>query len=110
MIIAMVVMHSEGNIRQGKQEVESAAHIKPNGIWRKSGYLESCLEIITKYELIQNRKTMQNSKSETFRRKTSKINEYEYDVFGSLFEVIEPKKKGFEEMEEDDFLRECTIN
>lgn len=31
-------------------------------------------------------------------------------MFGSLFEVIQPKKKGFEEMEEDDFLRECTIN
>lgn len=49
MIMALVVLHTEGNLRQGKQEIESAAHIKPNGIWRKSGYIESCLEIISKY-------------------------------------------------------------
>lgn len=41
--IALVVLHNEGTLRQGKQELESVAHIKPNGIWRKSGYLESCL-------------------------------------------------------------------
>jgi hypothetical protein len=39
MIMAFVGFHTEGSMRQGKQEVESAAHIKPNGIWRKSGYL-----------------------------------------------------------------------
>lgn len=60
--------------------------------------------------MIENRKRMQGSKSQSFRRKTSKVNEYEYDVFGSLFEIIEPKKKGFEEMEEEDFMRECTLN
>lgn len=39
LVMALVVMREEGNLRQGKQEIESAAHIKPNGIWRKSGYL-----------------------------------------------------------------------
>jgi hypothetical protein len=66
--------------------VEAKTHIKPNGIWRKTGYIDSCLEILTKCELIDARKSNPNSKSETFRRKTSKFNEYEYDVFGSLFE------------------------
>ena len=37
--MTLVVLHSEGTLRQGKQELESVAHIKPNGIWRKSGYL-----------------------------------------------------------------------
>jgi hypothetical protein len=27
-----------------------------------------------------------------------------------MFEVIEPKKKGFEDMGEEEFLRECTVN
>lgn len=78
MIMALIVTHNENNLRQAKQEVEAAAHIKPNGIWRKTGYIDSCLEIITKCELIDQRKVNQNSKSESFRRKTSKFNECEY--------------------------------
>jgi hypothetical protein len=39
MIITYSVLHTSGNLRQAKQEIESAAHIKPNGMWRKSGYL-----------------------------------------------------------------------
>ena len=50
--------------------------------------------------MIESRKTQLNSKSKSFRKKTSKINECEYDVFGCLFEIVEPKKKGFEEMDE----------
>jgi hypothetical protein len=76
MVMALTVFHTPGTLRQGKQELEEAAHIKPNGIWRKSGYLESCLEILSKYELIEARKTQENSKSQSFRRKTSKYNEY----------------------------------
>lgn len=56
MIMALIVTHNENNLRQAKQEVEAAAHIKPNGIWRKTGYIDSCLEIITKCELIDQRK------------------------------------------------------
>lgn len=78
MIMALIVTHNENNLRQAKQEVEAAAHIKPNGIWRKTGYIDSCLEIITKCELIDQRKVNHNSKSESFRRKTSKFNENEY--------------------------------
>lgn len=80
-----MVFHSEGTLRQGKQELESIINIKPNGIWRKSGYLESCLEILTKYELIEARKAQIGSKSESFRRKTSKYNEYEEEAFGCMF-------------------------
>lgn len=92
----VAVLGSEGNLRQAKQEVEAKAHIKPNGIWRKSGYADSCLDILTRCELIDGRKQNPNSKSENFRRKTSKINEYEYDVFGSLFEIEEKRRKTFE--------------
>jgi|LakMenEpi03Aug12_release.lakeMendotaPanAssembly.Ray.scaffolds.fasta_scaffold6325022_2 hypothetical protein len=48
MIMLLNVVQSEGNLRQAKQEVEAKAHIKPNGIWRKTGYADSCLEILTK--------------------------------------------------------------
>ena len=65
---------------------------------------------MTKYELIESRKAQPSSKSQSFRKQTSKFNEYEYDVFGCMFEIVEPKKKGFEEMEEEDLLRECTVN
>jgi hypothetical protein len=74
MIMALIVNHNESNLRQAKQEVEAAAHIKPNGIWRKTGYIDSCLDIITKCELIDLRKNSLNSKSQSFRRKTSKFN------------------------------------
>jgi hypothetical protein len=77
MIMTLIVTHNENNLRQAKQEIEAAAHIKPNGIWRKTGYIDSCLDILTKCELIDLRKTSSNSKSESFRRKTSKYNEYE---------------------------------
>ena len=76
MIMALIVTHNENNLRQAKQEVEAAAHIKPNVIWRKTGYIDSCLDIITKCELIDLRKENLNSKSQSFRRKTSKFNEY----------------------------------
>jgi hypothetical protein len=63
LVMGMITMHSEGNLRQAKQEVEAAAHIKPNGIWRKSGYLESCLTILTGCERIECRKKDVGSKS-----------------------------------------------
>ena len=84
MVMSFVVLHTQGTLRQGKQEIESVT-IKPNGIWRKSGYLESCIEILTKYELIEDRKTHKEGKSQSFRRKTSKFNEFEYEAFGCMF-------------------------
>jgi hypothetical protein len=48
-----------------------SAHIKvkPTGIWRKSGYIDSCLEILTKAEIIESGKNIKKSLS---KRSTSK--------------------------------------
>ena len=108
-MMATVVVHCEGSLRMAKQQ-EGSAHIKPNGIWRKSGYLESCLEILTKCELIEARERRSSQKSQSFRRQTSKFNEFEFEVFGSMFEQIQPKRKTFEDMDLHEFIRDCGID
>jgi hypothetical protein len=52
-------------------------NIKPNGIWRKSGYLDSCLDILTKCELIENRGNISSkklSRTESMKKKLQSIN------------------------------------
>jgi hypothetical protein len=40
--MALSALSQPGNLRKVKQELESSL-IKPYAVWRKSGYLESCL-------------------------------------------------------------------
>jgi hypothetical protein len=65
---------------------------------------------MTKCELIEFRKRDSTSKSQSFRRKTSKFNENEWEVFGNLFDMEEPKKKSFEDMDIPDLIREYAVN
>ncbi len=99
MAMTVAILKHPGNLRKMKKEIESN-HIKPYAVWRKSGYLESCLEILTKCELIEQRKQPHNSQSQDFRRKTSKVIEgHELYSKTSL-----KKKKKFEEMEVPDLI------
>lgn len=54
--------------------------VKPKGVWRRTGYLDSCLEILTKAEIVEQRKNQSKSIS---RRKTSKMNEAEAQMYGN---------------------------
>jgi hypothetical protein len=80
--MSLLISHSEGNLRQLKNTLVNA-HVRPKDIWRRSGYLESCLEVLTKSEIIEFRKKNSFSKSQSFRLKTSKVSDS--DLFGNLF-------------------------
>lgn len=40
--MALITIREEGNLRKVKYELEGT-HIKPYAVWRKSGYVESCI-------------------------------------------------------------------
>jgi hypothetical protein len=41
--MAICIINTRGNLRQIKDNIGAHTVIKPTGIWRKSGYLDSCL-------------------------------------------------------------------
>ncbi len=89
-----------------------SAHVtvKPTGIWRKSGYLDSCLEILTKAEIIESGK---NNKKSLSKRSTSKVEEEYIDGFGSLFDAEDLPPQGrvrFEDMKMEDLLKEYLVS
>lgn len=80
------------------------SHVKPHPIWRKSGYLESTLDILTKCELIERRKSS-NSHSQTIRSRASKSRRSR----GEQLDNGE-RSKPFELMEISDLIKECLLN
>lgn len=50
-----------------------------------------------------------NSSIRISKSKLSRVNSNEFDVFGNLFETVQPNRLTFDEMKEEDFLREEFI-
>lgn len=72
MLMTLSVLNARENLRKSKDSMTAKSVIKPKGVWRRTGYLDSCLEILTKAEIVEQRKNQSKSMS---RRKTSKMNE-----------------------------------
>ena len=72
LLFSFAIFNTRGNLRQSKDVIASKSVIKPSGIWKRTGYLHSCLEILTKAELIDAGK---NSHSRSFSRRKTKPNE-----------------------------------
>ena len=70
------ILNTKGSLRQTIEVKGSKGNIKPSGIWRKSGYLDSCLEILTKVEILESGKSTKKSIS---RRVQSKVEDIEAD-------------------------------
>ena len=89
---------------------------RPTALWRQTGYLHSAIDAIVRYKIIENRsKTMSLHPKNMSKRLTSKKNlervtSEEFDIFGDLFEVIQPKKITFDEMSLEDLLKEEFIS
>jgi len=66
------ILNTRGSLRQGRDGYTTKTVAKPSGIWRKTGYLDSCIEILTKAEILETKKSSSRSFS---KRKTSKYNE-----------------------------------
>ena len=70
--MALAIINTHGNLRQVRENISAHITLKPTGIWRKSGYLDSCLEILTKAEIIESGKNSKKSPSLS-KRSTSKV-------------------------------------
>lgn len=91
--IAMCVcLHTRESLR--KQRAEGAAS-RPTALWRKGGYVESCLTVIAECEATE-LYLAREGESESFRRNSSKMEESESDPFGSFYQLIENASGGLE--------------
>lgn len=109
MLMTFCILNTKGSLRQTIEVKGLKSNIKPSGIWRKSGYLDSSLEILTKVEILESGKSTKKSIS---RRVQSKAEDLDADQFGmcGLFEAKVQKKLQFEDMRMDDLIREYAVN
>lgn len=70
------ILNTKGSLRQTIEVKGSKGNIKPSGIWRKSGYLDSSLDILTKVEILESGKSTKKSIS---RRVQSKAEDLDAD-------------------------------
>ena len=80
MIAAISIMGTEENLKEDKA-------VKTHPVWRKGGYLESCLEIVCKCEAIEHQASRSSEGARSFRRKTSQLKSKQSasEMFGALF-------------------------
>lgn len=74
---------------------EAVLTSKPTELWRKGGYIESCLSIIADCEATE-LYLAREGESEGFRRISSKMEESETDPFRSFYQLIENPSGGLE--------------
>ena len=71
---------------------------RPSGIWRQTGYLHSCIDAVVRCKIIEARSSRENISRRLTSKKVSRMSETEFDVFGSLFEIIQANRMTFDEM------------
>lgn len=87
MAMALGVLRSGSNLHEDAVLAQARSRKQFRSIWKSSGYLESVLSILVKCDAIERKASVQVTVAELFRRASSRFEEYEGTMFGSLFEV-----------------------
>ena len=74
--IAAVTMHNEDYLKLNSNELGDVFRLHTNIVWKRSGYLESCLEIFTRADSIE-LKELEKISEAFFNRLSSKMSENE---------------------------------
>lgn len=110
--IAATVLMTPGSLRHVRTDKNNNNITdRPTALWRQTGYLHSAIDAVVRTKIIENRATNMglhqiSSKRITSKQNLSKMNSAEYDIFGSLFEVVQANRLTFDEMKEEDLIRE----
>lgn len=91
------------NLRQTAQSTKhNNALDRLTALWRQTGYLHSAIDAVVRYKIIENRNSAMilhpNSSIRISKSKFSRVNSNEFDVFGNLFEIVQPNRLTFDEM------------
>ena len=95
LVVAASVLMTPGSLRQPTKE---GVVDRPSGIWRQTGYLHSCIDAIIRCKIIDARSNKENISKRLTSKQVSRMSETEFDVFGSLFEIIQANRMTFDEM------------
>ena len=109
LMIAVSVLMTPGSIREPVR-FGNQANDRPTGVWRQTGYLHSCIDIVVRCKIIEARVNRETVSRRLTSKRFSRMSETEFDVFGSLFEVIQANRMTFDEMKLEDLIREELLN
>lgn len=85
--MASSILMTDGCLRQVATSNNAVAN-RPTQIWRQTGYLHSCLDILVRAKIIEHREHLirEGKKSKkSVSKRISKQTSQEWDVFGNLF-------------------------